>query len=214
MPGFAPGPELSRRFYWRAVRPLLDENFTDLPHAAALIGPGSEALDFDSELSMDHDWSPSVVLFLREEDAGLSEPVGGMLAERLPHRFLGFPVDSLPYPDEPHTRVMLGRTGGPVQHSVFSPTMRAFARRWLDWEPGQPLDPADWLTFPSRVLRSATAGAVHHDGTGELASFRFQLEWYPHDAWLYLLATGWQRIGWEEHRCRGLDSPATSWDRP
>jgi hypothetical protein len=40
---------------------------------------------------------------------------------------------------------------------------------------------------------------VHHDGTGELTAFRERLAWYPHDVWLYLLASGWQRIGQEEH---------------
>jgi hypothetical protein len=33
-----------------------------------LLGNGSEVLGFDTELSTDHDWSPRVVLFLRDED--------------------------------------------------------------------------------------------------------------------------------------------------
>jgi len=181
------------------VRPLLDAHFPDLPHAAALIGPGSEVLGFDTEMSMDHDWAPNVVLFLRDQDAGLKAPIKETLAEQLPHLFQGFPVDSVPFPDEPETRVMAPRSEGPVQHSVYPMTLRAFARRWLAWEPDQPLEPADWLTFPSQVLRSVTAGAVHHDGTGELSAFRRRLAWVPHDVWLYLLAAGWQRIGQEEH---------------
>jgi hypothetical protein len=40
---------------------------------------------------------------------------------------------------------------------------------------------------------------VHYDGIGELTMLRQRLAWYPHDAWLYLLACGWQRIGQEEH---------------
>jgi hypothetical protein len=199
MPAFMPGLELSRRFYWEAVRPLLGVHFPHLPHAAALIGPGSEVLGFDSELSMDHDWFPRVQLFLREEDAGLESPIREMLAEHLPHLFLGFPVDSVPYADEPRTRIITLRDEGPVQHNVCPTTLGAFARRWLAWDIERPLEPADWLTFPSQVLRSVTAGAVHHDGTGELSAFRERLAWYPHDVWLYLLASGWQRIGQEEH---------------
>ena len=58
------GLELSRRFYWEAVRPLLDDYAPGLPHAAALIGPGSEVLGFDDLTSTDHHWGPRVLLFL------------------------------------------------------------------------------------------------------------------------------------------------------
>jgi len=142
---------------------------------------------------------PNVLLFLREGDASLTAPIAALLAYNLPHLFLGFPVDAVPYPDDPHTYVMTLRSEGPVQHRVSPVTLRAFAGQWLAWEPGQPLEPADWLTFPSQVLRSLTAGAVYHDGVGELTAFRQQLAWYPDDVWLYLLAAGWQRIGQEEH---------------
>jgi len=40
--GFRPGLQLSERFYWEAVRPILDAHFPDLPHAAALLGTGSD----------------------------------------------------------------------------------------------------------------------------------------------------------------------------
>ncbi len=196
---FLPGRELSRRFYWEAVRPLLDLHFPGLPHAAALIGPGSEVLGFDTKLSMDHDWYPRVQLFLREEDTGLEAGIRQMLAGGLPHQFLGLPVDWVPYAPEPKTRVMAARDEGPVQHGVVALTLRAAVRQWLAWEPDGPPEPADWLTFPSQVLRSVTSGAVHHDGVGELTAFRRQMAWYPHDVWLYLLAAGWRRIAQEEH---------------
>ena len=54
MPDFISGLELSRLFYWEVVRSLLDKHYPGLPHAAALIGPGSEVLGFDTEMSMDH----------------------------------------------------------------------------------------------------------------------------------------------------------------
>jgi len=41
-------------------------------------------------------------------------------------------------------------------------------------------------------------GEVYHQGTGELATLRKQLDWYSRDIWLYLLASGWQRISQEE----------------
>jgi hypothetical protein len=59
---FVPGLQLSRAFYAEAVRPLLDEEFPGLRHAAARLGPGSEVLGFDTERSTDHDWGPRLEL--------------------------------------------------------------------------------------------------------------------------------------------------------
>ena len=72
-------------------------------------------------------------------------------------------------------------------------------RQQLAYDIDRPLDAADWLTISSQKLRELTAGAVHHDEVGELTALRARLAWYPHDIWLYLLASGWQRIGQEEH---------------
>lgn len=57
---FISGMKLARRFYVGVVRPLLAGE----PHSAALLGPGSEVLGFDTERSADHDWTARVQLFL------------------------------------------------------------------------------------------------------------------------------------------------------
>src|SRR6266568_5037630 len=101
MPSFVPGLELSRRFYQEVVRPLLDESFPGLPHAAALLGPGSETLRFDTEMSMDHDWGARLFLFLREEDVWRGDAISSLLSHRLPPTFSGFPVHLPAVPDEP-----------------------------------------------------------------------------------------------------------------
>src|SRR5687767_12224245 len=89
---FIPGLELSRRFYVETVRPLLEAHFPGLPHAAARIGPGSEVLGFDTEMSTDHDWGPSVLIVLREGDAGLAAGVHELMGSQLPSSFAGYPV--------------------------------------------------------------------------------------------------------------------------
>ena len=90
---FIPGVRLAGEFYADAVRPLLDEGFPGLRHAAALLGPGSEVLGFDTERSTDHDWGPRLQLFLGADDAErLTAPITEMLAERLPSVFRGYPV--------------------------------------------------------------------------------------------------------------------------
>ena len=60
------GLELSRRFYVEVVRPWLRLVAPELPHAAALIGYGSELLDFDDEMSRDHNWGPRVDLLVSQ----------------------------------------------------------------------------------------------------------------------------------------------------
>ena len=68
---FVPGLELGRRFYAEVVRPLLDEDFPGLRHAAAHLGGGSDVLGFDTAMSRDHDWGPAVTLFLPEAATGV-----------------------------------------------------------------------------------------------------------------------------------------------
>ena len=65
---FINGIELSRIFYEEAVRPILDAHFPNLPHSAALLGPGSDVLGYDTPQSRDHDWGPRLLLFLSADD--------------------------------------------------------------------------------------------------------------------------------------------------
>jgi hypothetical protein len=193
---FVPGRELNRRFYAEAVRPLLDERFAGLPHAAALVGGGSDVLGYDTAMSRDHDWGPGVTLFLPEAEAGRAPAIRALLAERLPRSFLGYPTGYASHPDDPASERM---TAGGAGTRVRTTTVRAFARRQLGWDPGGPLEPADWLTFGGQQLLSVTAGPVFADQPGELSALRERLAWYPTDVWRYLLAAGWARLGQEEH---------------
>ena len=65
---FVSGVELASLYYAEIVRPLLDEEFPGFRYTAALIGPGSEVLGFDSWRSTDHDWGPRLQLFLFDAD--------------------------------------------------------------------------------------------------------------------------------------------------
>ncbi|HET9919375.1 MAG TPA: DUF4037 domain-containing protein [Ktedonobacteraceae bacterium] len=199
MPSFVPGIELSRRFYVEVVRPLLAEAFPNLAYAAALLGPGSEVLGFDTEMSMDHDWGARLFIFLKEDDDRLAVPISLVLSQHLPPTFADFPVNLPDIPDEPRTRFMKQSPDGLVNHRVIPLTLRNFLRVQLGYDLAQALCAADWLTIPSHALGEITAGAVYHDDVGELTALRITLAWYPYDVWLYLLASGWQRIGQEEH---------------
>jgi len=195
---FIPGLELNRRFYQEAVLPLLNQHFPRLEHAAARLGYGSDVLGFDTPMSMDHDWGPKLLLFLPEAKRELAIPIHHMLGMELPEEFLGFPTAFTP-PDHEGTAVMQAGNSRPLNHAVRVTTLRDFVQGHLDWDITQPMDAADWLSIPSQTLREMTAGAVYRDDSGALTDLRRQLAWYPQDVWLYLLASGWQRIGQEDH---------------
>jgi len=188
-PDFVPGLRLAREFYAASVRPLLEERFPRLPYAAALLGPGSEVLGFDSQRSTDHDWGPRLQVFLGGSDAArCAAPVTDMLAGRLPASFRGYPV-AFPATREP---------GGTARHRVQVAGLGAWLTSQLGSDPRYAVTVPDWLAIPAQRLAEFTAGEVFHDGPGELSRARGSLAWYPHDVWLHLLACQWQRIGQEE----------------
>jgi hypothetical protein len=175
MTGFARGLELAGRFYHAVVRPLLG----DCPHTAALLGPGSEVLGFDTERSTDHDWAPRVQLFVAPHD----EAVVSELVDRgLPSQFGGYPVAIEPGP----------------HHRVVVTDLSTWFDGWLGFDPRASVDLLDWLATPTQRLAEVTGGAVFHDPSGELTRARARLAWYPDDVWRYVLAAQWARIGEEE----------------
>lgn len=182
---FIPGLELSKQFYWEVIRPILDTSYANIKHTAALIGDGSEVLGFDTPLSTDHDWGPRVMLFLSEADySNLSEMVNQAIRKSLPKSFLGYAI-------EPKNMTK-------SDHSVEILTIRDYIMEYLGFDIQNELGPADWLTFPEQKLCAITKGAIFWDGV-ELNRVRNRFEYYPRDVWLYLLASGWTRIGQEEH---------------
>jgi hypothetical protein len=186
---FVPGLQLAREFYSAEVRPLLEEQFPHLPHAAALIGPGSEVAGLDTERSTDHDWGPRLQVFLGDIDAGRSAAaITSMLASRLPELFRGYPV-AFPVTREP---------GGIARHRVEVTGLGAWLDQHLGFDPREAVTLLDWLAVPAQRLAEFTGGEVFHDGPGELTRARAGLAWYPHDLWLHVLACQWQRIGEEE----------------
>lgn len=197
---FLPGLALSRAFYIEAVCPILDDAFPGLAHSAGLVGSGSEVLGFDNEMSTDHHWGPRVQIFVTEADHPLvAEPIWETLAQRLPTRFRGYSTHfSPPDPDDHGTQLLQSIESGPVNHRVEILTVRSFVQDYLGHDLHSLLTAADWLTFPQQKLRALTAGAVFHDELG-LEAVRAGFAWYPHDVWLYLLASAWARIGQEEH---------------
>ncbi|MFC7713451.1 DUF4037 domain-containing protein [Nonomuraea recticatena] len=177
MSGFVPGLELSRAYYADVVAPLV----ADIPHSAALIGPGSEVLAFDTQRSADHDWGPRVLLFVPPGAAAETEAA---VEAGLPSIFCGYPTVFAQH--------------GQVRHGVRVAELGGWLTSRLGFDPRGPITPLDWLSAPWQALAEVTCGEVFHDGLGELNRVRAALRWYPDDLWRYVLACQWQRIGQEE----------------
>lgn len=189
---FIPGLRLAAEYYTEVVRPLLDRAYPGLAYSAALLGSGSEVLGFDSQRSTDHNWGPRLQVFLAASSGPSGGPGSGeiaaMLAGRIPATFRG------------HRTVFPGTEdpGGTARHWVDVHPLRSWLEGQLGFDPTQPVGLLDWLATPAQRLAEVTAGAVFHDGPGELTQARARLAWYPRDVWLYVLACQWQRIAEEE----------------
>ena len=191
-----PGLQLCRLFYLEAVRPLLDEVYPRLPHAAARVGPGSEVLRFDTPRSVDHDWGPRLELFLSPADvARHGEDLSALLTARLPKQVHGWPTHFTP-PGAP-VQVMTATTG-PVAHRVQITDVVTWSVDRLGFDARRDVAVLDWLATPTQRLAEAVGGAVFHDDIGDLTEMRNRTRWYPDDVWRYLLAAQWTRIGQEE----------------
>jgi hypothetical protein len=199
---FLPGLELSRLLYTEVASPLLAGAWPGLRYSAALIGPGSEVLGFDTARSTDHDWGPRLQVFLPAGQGGLAGPVTDLLAARLPATFRGWPT------------AFESSAGTPgVRPRVLVAELGAWLHGALGFDPRRGVTLLDWLSAATQRLAEVTSGAVFHDGLaagsgpapgpgsagpGGLAAARAALGWYPPDVWRYVLACEWERIGEDE----------------
>jgi hypothetical protein len=201
LPAFIPGLELARLFFAECVQPQMAAAFPQVPYDAAIIHTGSEVLGFDTPMSRDHHWGPRVSLYLRPPDAEAhADAIVEHFRHNLPYAFRGYATNFVEHADEPGILGFAPITSGPINHRISVGTLRGLLRDYLgwDWQPDTPPDPLDWLTFPQQKLRTLTQGGVFHTALGDVPAMQAQLNWYPRDVWLYLLAAGWGRIGQEE----------------
>ena len=198
MPKFIPGLKLSKLFYQKEVKRILDKEFPGLLYSAALIGWGSEVLGFDTPISRDHHWGPRVLLFLREKDyPRFKEKIGQALSHNLPYEFMGY-WTHYSEPEANGVRLPKKINKGPVDHMINIYTVKSFFNARLGWNPSKKITVTDWLTFPQQRLLELLSGEVYHDGLSELRKIRRKLRYYPRDVWLYMLAAQWTKISQEE----------------
>jgi hypothetical protein len=176
---FEPSLELNAAFYAEIVEPMI----RPVPHAAALLGWGSDVLGYDTARSTDHGWGPRLQLFVAD---GAVADVRAAIEERLPELFHGWPV-----------RYSFG-DDDPAVHRVDVTTLGAWLIDRLGVDPRVGLTSIDWLLIPQQAVLGVVSGRIYADPAGELAAVREVLAWYPGEVWLWLLACGWRRLDQEE----------------
>jgi hypothetical protein len=173
------GIEIARRYYTDRVAPGL----AGVPHAAALLGPGSEVLGYDDEVSPDHDFGERVQIFR-----------GGPLFVD----WLGFdPADGVSVADWllTPTQILASLTRGAVFHDPrgWLATRRA-ALEWYPVDVWRYALAAGWLKVGQEEAFVARTGSTGDDLgsrllTGRLVrelmrlAFLVSRRWAPYGKW-------------------------------
>jgi hypothetical protein len=190
------GIEIARRFYAGSVAPLL----AGVPHAAALLGDGSEVLGYDDEVSPDHDFGPRVQVFADGAvPAGLPpEATVSTVSEFFTSRVGADPgagLDLAGWLLTP-TQVLAGLTAGAVFHDPGGELARY--RAALHWYPGDVWRyalAAGWLRVGQEEAFVGRAGSTGDDLgsrvlTARLARdlvrlcFLIERRWAPYGKWV------------------------------
>lgn len=176
------GIELARTFWRECVRPWLGAEAAVV--GATLLGPGSEVLGFDDDVSTDHDFGPRLQLLVA--DPALVPSVRERLEPGLPDTFRGWDV-------------RYATTADPTRrHRITVATVGAGFADLCGIDPTAPITTDRWLATPTARLAGVTTGAVFADPTGAIAHARRVLRWYPDSLWRYVLACQWRRLAQEE----------------
>ncbi|GAB2495736.1 DUF4037 domain-containing protein [Promicromonospora xylanilytica] len=176
------GTEIAHAYWADVVRPILERTLPDVPRAAGRLGTGSDVLGLDDDTSRDHDWGLRLTLLVPGDRA---DEVDEVLAASLPAEYQGWPT-AFPLTWDPAAR-----------HRVEVATPAGFVRSRTGLDVGAGLTVPDWLSLTGQSVLEVTAGPVFEDTAGEITALREQLDWYPQDVWLHVLAADWARVGQE-----------------
>lgn len=187
------GLDLSERFYWEVVSPVITAALPQLVSrcAAGLIGFGSDVLGHDDEQSRDHEWGARCILWLAPEDyAAYADVLDSMLDQQVPSTFYGFPARFRRHP------IGYFVPAGDEQHGVHHVGLTT-VQRFLQFNPGmqgEQLEPLDWLCIPEQKLLEVTRGRIFHDPVGDITRIRERLAYLPEDIWIFKLLYAWQAL--------------------
>ncbi|MCY7007969.1 DUF4037 domain-containing protein [Fusobacterium simiae] len=160
------GLELSKRYFYDIVLPEFEKKLKDiLPLCAfGLVGEGSECYGYDDELSQDHDFGPSVCIWLRKDDYLKYQNRINEVLKNLPKTYLGF-------------QELKESEWGYNRRGLLN--IEDFYFKFIGSSiPPQTIN--DWQKIPETALATVTNGEVFLDNLGEFTKIRKELlDYYP-----------------------------------
>ena len=160
------GLELSKRYFYDLVLPEFEKNLNDiLPLCAfGLVGEGSECYGYDDKISQDHDFGPSVCIWLRKDDYLKHKDKINEVLKKLPKTYLGF-------------QELKESEWGSDRRGLLN--IEDFYFKFLGSSKA-PETIADWQKIPETALATVTNGEVFLDNLGEFTKVRKDLlNYYP-----------------------------------
>ena len=179
------GRDLSKIFFERTVRPIIEPVLSGAGYLAGRLGSGSDVLGFDTDRSPDHDFGCRLTVLVDDGDRAQLGAIDAALASQLPDEVDGWPTRF----------ATTWKTD--VGHQVDLGTVHDFAHSRLGFDLRSTLHAAEWLCLTGQSVLEVVGGPVFHDGTVAYGEVRAKLEWYPSDIWRFALAAGWARLGQE-----------------
>ncbi|MFW9824918.1 MAG: DUF4037 domain-containing protein [Candidatus Thorarchaeota archaeon] len=184
--------------YEEIIKKFLEEQYPSLEYAAALIGKGSEVLNFDDEMSTDHHWGPRLQLFLKKNDYDIyKKSIKEFLSNNLPLTFHGYSTNwSEPDPNDNNNQFLKPKKSGPVNHRIEIFTVQRYLKQHLGLG-SLNADEIDWFTIPEQKLLEFTSGRVFFDSSNDLTHAREILHYYPNSICKLRIIAQWNRIAQE-----------------
>ena len=185
---FIPGLKLSRMLFEEEISNIMEDKFPNLLYAATSLGPCSEILGLDDEISMDHQWGPKIGIVLSDTDyAKYSNEIMKTFKEILPANFK-------------ELNMMWAKPGVDIHNT----NEKALYNIYIATLPGIlnfhgkieqiPFEDTKWLSVSEQHLLEFTSGEVYIDNIGELNKAREFLSYYPDNVLQYLLMIDWSAI--------------------
>ena len=160
------GLELSKRYFYDIVLPEFEKNLSDiLPLCAfGLVGEGSECYGYDDKISQDHDFGPSVCIWLGKDDYLKYKDKINEVLKTLPKAYLGF-------------QELKESEWGSDRRGLLN--IENFYFKFLG-SSKVPRTIAEWQKIPETALATATNGEIFLDNLGEFSRIRKELlNYYP-----------------------------------
>jgi hypothetical protein len=192
---FIKGMELGESFFYECGLPIIKKYYPDLKFSAGLLGYGSDVLGYDDEVSTDHMWGPRFYLFLNDNDIHIRYDLIALFEENLPYTYKGYSVNfSKPNQDDNGVRNAEFINSGNVSPLIWIHTIDEFVNDYLGLVPE---NSTDWLSISENRLLGFTSGKLFIDNL-KFTELQKKLSFYPHDVWLYLIASQWALISEEQ----------------